>query len=184
MKTKITIKGRQTDQILFDIIRNNSGLSLYELSKKVKWKIGRVDGSVRRLLNSAKVHVKVVERDGRKVHLVYPKDARAFSDIIEVPSDLLKTSNPIWRDEAFLYALDNVTIGISGHDFPDWNEIACFKSKISIEREERGNVFVKLPQKFWDFYNLEKKHRVVSINGNNILVTVSGDIIETKGYPS
>jgi len=116
--------------------------------------------------------------------LVYPKDARAFSDVIEVSRDLLKTSNPIWHDEAFFYALDNVTMGISGHDFSDWNEIACFKSRVPIERNEQGNVFMKVPQKFWNFYNLEKKHRVVSINGNNILVTVSGDIIETKGYPS
>ena len=28
------------------------------------------------------------------------------------------------------------------------------------------------------------KHRVVSLNGNNLLITVSGDIIEEKKYPS
>jgi len=42
----------------------------------------------------------------------------------------------------------------------------------------------QIPEKFWRFYNLERKHRVVSVNGNNLLVTVSGDIGEEKRYPS
>jgi hypothetical protein len=31
---------------------------------------------------------------------------------------------------------------------------------------------------------MERKHRVISVNGNNLLVTVSGDIVEEKRYPS
>jgi hypothetical protein len=31
---------------------------------------------------------------------------------------------------------------------------------------------------------MQRKHRIVSINGNNILVTISGDIVEEKKYPS
>jgi len=41
-----------------------------------------------------------------------------------------------------------------------------------------------IPEKFWRFYNLERKHRVISVNGNNILVTVSRDIVEEKKYSS
>jgi hypothetical protein len=31
---------------------------------------------------------------------------------------------------------------------------------------------------------MERRHRVVSVNGNTILVTVSGEIVEEKKYPS
>jgi hypothetical protein len=43
---------------------------------------------------------------------------------------------------------------------------------------------LKIPEKFSRFYNMERKHRVVSINGNNILITISGNIIDAKRYPS
>ena len=43
---------------------------------------------------------------------------------------------------------------------------------------------MEIPEKFWRFYKLDRKHRAVSINGNNLLITVSGDIVEEKKYPS
>lgn len=184
---KKTIKGENTDQILLKVIRDYPGLSQYELGKKIKWTIGRVDGAVRRLLNSKEVYVTVIERNGRRVNLVYPKDQKP-SDVIEVRESLLKTTNPstrsLWQEEAFIYALDNVTIGISGCEIPDWSEAACFNSRIPIERSDDGKVSLRIPERFVNFYNLERKHRVAFLNGNNILVTVSGDIIETKNYPS
>lgn len=183
---KKTIKGENTDQTLLEVIRNYPGLSQYELCKRLKWTVGRVDGTVRRLLNSKEVYITVIERDGRRVNLVYPKDQKP-SDVVEVPESLLKTANPsarsLWQKEAFIYALDNVTIGISGCEIPDWSEIACFNSRIPISRTD-GKVSLRIPEKFVNFYNLEKKHRVVFLNGNNLLVTVSGEIIETKNYPS
>lgn len=185
---KKTIKGRNTDQVLLEVVRSYPGLSQYELCKKLNWTAGRVDGAVRRLLNSNEVYVTVIERNGRRVNLVYPKDHARALDVIEVPESLLKTANPsarsLWREEAFIYALDNATIGISGCEIPDWSEIACFNSKVPIRRSDNGKVSLRIPEKFVNFYNLKKKHRVVFLNGNNILVTVSGDIIETKNYPS
>lgn len=180
--TKRTSKGRKSDEFLLDIIRDYSGLSLYELAKKAKWTVGRVDGTIRRLLNSGEVFITVIERDGRRVNLVYPEEQKP-SNIIEFPESLLATGNPIWHEDAFIYALDNVTIGISGQELPEWNEISCFGSKIPLENNN-GKVSLKIPEKFVGFYHLNEKHRTVSINGNNILITVSGDIIETKKYPS
>jgi len=34
------------------------------------------------------------------------------------------------------------------------------------------------------FYNWQRKHRVGSMNGNNILMTISRNIVEEKKYPS
>lgn len=175
-------RGRESDEILLDIIEKYSGLSQYELGKKLNWKAGHVDGSIRRLLKGNKIFIRVVVRNGRRVNLVYPKDHKS-SNIIEVPTELLARANPVWRESAFVYALDSSTIGVSGREMPEWKEISCFLEKIPIHETE-GKMVIQIPESFWRFYNLERKHRVVSLNGNNLLITVSGDIIEEKKYPS
>ena len=175
-------RGKESDKILLKVIRCYSGLSQYELARKLKWNFGRVDSSVRRLLKSRKVFLRVIERSGRKVNLVYPIE-NIPSNLIEVPSELLKVSNPIWNNQAFFYALDNSTIGVSGCEMAEWKEISCFQEEVPIKREN-GQLVFQIPEKFLRFYNFERKHRVVSVNGDNLLLTVSGDIIEEKSYPS
>jgi len=175
-------RGVESDQVLLDIIEGYPGLSQYELAKKLKWPIGRIDGSIRRLLKEKKIFIKVLERNGRYVNLVCPKDDKP-SNIIEVPAKLLNADNPTWLDSAFVYALDSSTIGISGHEMPEWKEISCFLEKIPIEKDTEKFV-LRIPDNFKRFYDWERKHRVVSINGNNILITISGNIVEEKKYPS
>lgn len=181
-ETKRNKRGCQSNELLLDIIRGYPGLSQYELAKKLKWPSGRVDGSIRRLLNEEKIVIKVLERSGRHVNLVYPKDDKP-SSIIEVPEKLLDVGNPTWLDSAFIYALDSSTIGISGHEMPEWGEISCFQEQISLERQDE-KVRIEIPEKIKRFYDWDKKHRVVSVNGNNILITISGNLIEHKKYPS
>lgn len=182
MATK-TVKGRNTDQALLEVVKRYPGLSQYELARKLKWTIGKVDGAIRRLLNSGEIYLRVIARaKGRKVNLVYLKDDKPL-EVIEIPEPLLETSNPVWQNEAFIYALDNTTIGISGRPVPDWSEIACFTSRVPLSRSD-GKVSLRIPDDFVSFYNLDKKHRSVFVNENNLLVTVSGEIIETKHYPS
>ena len=175
-------RGRGSDRTLLETIDNFSGLSLYELARKTGWTKGHVDGTVRRLLNSKRVYIKVISRNGRRVELIYPIGQKP-SDIVEVPIELLKVENPAWQEGAFIYALDNVTIGISGKEDPEWKALSCFSQTIAISKTN-GRLSLKIPENLVSFYHLNEKHRVVSVNGNNILITVSGDIIETKKYPS
>jgi len=179
---KGNIRGRESDEILLDLVEKYPGLSQYELGKKLRWNAGRVDGSIRRLLNANRIFIRILERNGRRVNLVYAKDEKPLN-VIEVPIELLHTSNPVWSEHAFVYALDNSTIGISGREMREWEETSCFLEKIPL-KETNGKMVVEIPEKFWRFYNLDRKHRVVSINGNNLLITVSGDIVEEKKYPS
>jgi hypothetical protein len=116
------------------------------------------------------------------VNLIYSKDQKP-SDLLEVPVNLLQTGNPLWDQNAFIYALDSSTIGISGKEMPEWKEISCFQEMIPLRRD-REKVELHIPETFLRFYNMERKHRIVSLNGNNILITISGDIIEEKKYPS
>ena len=79
--------------------------------------------------------------------------------------------------------------GVSGNEMEEWNEISCFTEGVPIRKQnmrapDEGRLLLPIPEKFWRFYNLNRKHRVVSINGNDLLVIVSGDIVEEKKYPS
>ena len=175
-------KGRECDRTVLEVIKNYPGLSQYELAKKLRSSSGLIDGSVRRLLGQREIFIQVVERNGRHVNLVYPKDQKP-SDHLEIPINLLTVGNPLWDQSAFIYALDSSTIGISGKEMPEWNKISCFQERIPLKKE-RGKIELEIPKKFLIFYDVERKHRTLSINGNNILVTISGDIVEEKRYPS
>ena len=180
-KMRSNKRGKESDETLLDIVGAYPGLSQYELLRKLRWSSGHVDGSIRRLLRSSKVFLRVVEREGRRVNLVYPEEKKP-SNLIEVPSELLEVNNPSWSNQAFFYALDSSTIGVSGHEIPEWGEISCFTKSVPITHNN-GKLTFGIPEDFWRFYNLDKKHRVISVNGNAILVTISGDIVEEKRYP-
>ena len=182
MNVRRNRRGKESDEMLLETIKKCPGLSQYELGKKLRWPSGHVDGSIRRLLKANEIFIRVLERNGRHVNLIYPKDQKP-SNIIEVPIDLLRTGNPIWNESAFVYALDSSTIGISGEQMTEWEEISCFSEKIPI-RKGAETAVLQIPEKIVRFYNMERRHRVVSVNGNTILVTVSGEIVEKKKYPS
>ncbi len=108
---------------------------------------------------------------------------RKPSTFIEVPVNLLQYENGEWLDWAFVYALDSTTIGIAGQEMLESNEIACFTEKISLKKTDE-KVILQIPDKFNRFYNLERQHKAVSVNGNNILIIITGKLIEEKKYPS
>jgi hypothetical protein len=62
-------------------------------------------------------------------------------------------------------------------------EISCFAEEIPITRDAE-KVVVQIPEKIKRFYNFEQKHRVVSVNGNNLLITIAGNVVEDKKYPA
>ena len=99
--------------------------------------------------------------------------------IIEVPTKLL----PTWLNSAFVYGLDSSTIGVSGRAVPEWAEISCFAEETPITRDAE-KVVVQIPERIKRFYSFEQKHGVVSVNGNNLLITISGNVVEDKKYPA
>ena len=116
------------------------------------------------------------------MNLIYPKDTKP-PDIIEVPENLLQFGNGQWLDCAFVYALDSTTIGIAGYEIPEWKEFASFTADIPIKRRD-GKLILQIPEKFRGFYGIGRRHIAVSVNGNAVLITIAGSIVEEKKYPS
>jgi hypothetical protein len=175
-------RGKQTDDTLLEVIRSYPGLSQYELGKRLGWKAGHVDGSIRRLLVSKRLFLKVMERNGKQVNLVYPANQKP-TNTIEVPMELLEVGNPHWSQEATIYALDSSTIGVSGSQVQEWNDVAAFRTTICA-KTHGTKILLTIPKKFIEFYNLDKKAYLTGVSGGNILITISGDIIKTKTYPT
>lgn len=172
----------RADALLLQTIRKSPGLSLYELRKLTKWSNGKVDGSLRRLLNSKKILVSAIDRNGRRVNLVYPRSKKPRTTI-EIPKSLLQIGNPIWKDTAFLYALDALSIGVTGERFPEWETVASFKAKINLMRK-KNHLALTIPKKFVNFYHLNDKQLTKTIADNNLLLTINGSIIENRSYPA
>jgi hypothetical protein len=171
-------KGKKVNDELYASIERDPGLSKYELTKKTGWSTGKTDGAINRLLAEGRVFIKEIERDGRQVNLVYPSHLRP-SNIITVPEQELRKGNPTWLSKAYFYALDSETMGITGEEFDMWDRVARFKNVGPIEYSG-GQAVIELPDDFKDFYNLKRKHFSVSLNANNILVTVTGRIVTSQ----
>lgn len=176
--TKRNKRGKASDRLLLEAIKEYPGLSIYELAKKLKWTPGRVHGCVGRLLRAQEIFVRVLERTGRRVDLVYPKELEP-SNVIKVPAKLLNGGNPKWQEDAFFYALDDSTIGVSGSRVEEWEEVAGFKSRTSVRRGE-GEIFLTIPENFAKFYNLDRKAYLTGITGGNLFITISGEIVKTE----
>lgn len=164
--------GDETDGILLQVIRENPRLSLYELAQEVGWGVGKVDGSVKRLLREGKVKEEYFVRNGRRVKLVSSVDYKPSPDVFDIPKDVVD-SNFSWRGEVFVYGLDRLTIGVSGRVVEEWEERAFMKARVSVRESEKSFVFA-LPREFVEFYALEKTITGMSIVGDIVLLTMEG----------
>jgi len=165
--------GEGTDQVLLKVVVDNPRLSLYELAQETGWGVGRVDGSVKRLHEKGLVKVECFVKAGRRVKLVSAADYESSPDLYSIPEDILNSAS--WKDQALVYGLDRLTIGVSGESVPDWDEAAVLKSKVSIKRMNENLVF-RLPKKFVDFYTLGKSIVTHSTVKDKVLLTVEGQV--------
>ncbi len=163
--------GEGTDQSLFRVVVENPRLSLYELAREIGWGVGKVDGSVKRLREKGLVKVECFVKAGRRVKLVSAVDYEFSPDVYSVPLDVLDGAS--WKDSAFAYGLDRLTIGVSGKSVFEWDEAAVLKANVPVKRMKENLVF-RLPRKFVDFYALGKSIVTLSTVKDKVLLTVEG----------
>jgi len=170
MATPRTPKGEGTDREILEVIEQRPGLSKYELAHAVGWSMGKTDGAVKRLVDRKLVYLMVLERDGRRVNLIYPA-GYVEPDYIGVRGEKV----PVNVVSAFVYALNSASIGVSWENNVDWEKLAFRTSRVAIE-SSKGRVTFKLPEDFRWFYGFDHKHHVVSIVKGGLLITVSGEL--------
>jgi len=166
--------GEDTDEVLLRVIKENPRLSLYELAQEIGWGVGKVDGSVKRLHEKGLIKVECFIKAGRRVKLISAIDYKPSPDTFNVPMAIL-SQNTSWKDAAYVYGLDRLTIGVSGKPITEWNEAAVLKSQVPLKQAEDNFVF-QLPKKFADFYVLEKSIVTLSTVKDMVLLTVEGQV--------
>lgn len=166
--------GTDTDKALLEVIRENPRLSLYELAEEIGWGVGKVDGSVKRLHEQGIVKVECFIKSGRRVKLISAVDYETSPDTFSVPRGLLDP-DASWKDVAYVYGLDRLTIGVSGRTVADWKNAAVLKSTVPLKKS-RGNLIFQLPKEFVHFYVLEKSIVTLSTVKDMVLLTIEGEV--------
>lgn len=98
---------------------------------------------------------------------------------IGIPAELFRLEPNIHDNYCVvLYALDRCTIGISANYLTEWIEVALDYTRIKVDSltiEGKLHWIIPIPRKFELFYllNQPETKMVKSVNGNNVLITVT-----------
>jgi len=178
-------QAEKTDNALLDFLRKKPGASsLYQIAQEIGWSIGRVQKSIDRLLKKGLVTYKRAFLGGRSLKLIIPTKIetnlqpmfvlRKPSDVeIAIPTDMVDSR--YFQENAFLYALDRVSFGISACQERKWRESSLFETKVPIKREENA-IVLRVPDKISRFYLLPMTSYEISASPkrNKVIVSVGG----------
>jgi len=182
--TKVRKKqAEETDRVLLEFLSRKPGaLSLYQLAQEIGWSIGRIQKSVERLTKKGLVTYRRAFLGGRSLKLIVPTRMRSdlepsavvrkSSDVeVAIPADMV--DGKCWGEDAFLYALDRTSFGISSRQEKKWHESSLFESEVSLRKEEDA-FMVKMPEKVYRFYRLYMSDHEVTTSpkGNKVIISI------------
>lgn len=72
MRSKAVIDREAAEDYLYEFINANSGLSIYEIAKKLDWSTGKVYDIVKTMEDSGLITTQKSEENGRTKKRVYP----------------------------------------------------------------------------------------------------------------
>lgn len=72
MRSKTVIEREAAEDYLYEFVNTYSGLSIYEIAKKLEWSTGKVYDIVKSLEDSGLIKTKKLEENGRIKKRVYP----------------------------------------------------------------------------------------------------------------
>jgi len=71
-------KAQENKWFLYEFIDKNPGLTVYELSKKIDWTIGKLNHYVQKLVNDGMIHNSSKVVNGRNQKRYYGKTVKEF----------------------------------------------------------------------------------------------------------
>lgn len=175
-------RGRKTDSIVLDIVKEKSGITVQEIANNLGWTNGRVDGSINRLAKKGKIRIQYFMRKKSFIKKLYPiREKQRPFNVIEIPKEDIERS--LWGDEVLVYSLSRGSIGISPTKIDEWGKKAFWKEKVTIEEEDE-KLKVKLPDKLSDFYRLENSEVSLATDEDFALITVEEAIVPVRIQPA
>ena len=86
MQAKAKIKGEISEEYLYEFVNANRGLTIYEISEKLRWKAKEVHNMVKRLEEDGLIRINESEEDEELKRKVYPV---GWKDLL--PEDVKKS---------------------------------------------------------------------------------------------
>lgn len=169
-KVALTLEKR-----LLSMVKEAPGLSAYDASLKLHRPPATVHSAIKRMMRKGEIETRSILRKAGRVTLLYP-NGYTFPDntLIEIPRELIHVGNPTWLN-AFIYALNADSIGVSGEPVPEWEANCLWKEQVKVDCESTG-IRVKLSEKIASFYQIGKKEIMQVFLNNKTLLTMTGTI--------
>jgi len=163
-------RGMVTDDIVLEEVENRPGSSVREISERLNWTNGKVDGSVNRLVSQGKVKVKHYLKRGVLLKRAYPsRYISKLKDVIEIPKNMVEDA--LWKEKVYVYALSCSTIGISPQNVEEWDRKTFLREEVPLSRKKEILV-IKIPSHVSEFYQLENSETSLSTVGILALLTI------------
>jgi len=157
------------------LVKKSPGLSAYDVSLKMRKPPSTVHSAIKRMTEKGELVTRNILRKTGKITLLYPPGySLPDNTLIEIPREVVDVRNPSWLD-AFIYALNSESIGISGESVPEWESNCLWKEKAKVDREQK-ELLVKLPAKIANFYQIQKKEVLQVFLNNKTLLTITGTV--------
>jgi DNA-binding PadR family transcriptional regulator len=86
MQTKAEIKGELAEDVLYESINSNKGLSIYEISERLRWEAEEVYNTAKRLEENGLIRINESEEEDERKRKVYPVE---WKDLL--PEDVKKS---------------------------------------------------------------------------------------------
>lgn len=86
MQTKAEMKGEFVEEYLYEFVNANKGLSIYELSERLRWNVEEVHSIVERLEEDGVIRINESEEEEKRKRKAYPV---GWNDLL--PEDVKKS---------------------------------------------------------------------------------------------
>lgn len=172
------LKGTETDRAVLQFIQENPGSTIKEIASSLEMTNGRVDHSVNRLRKNNIVTIQYFRRNRGLIKKVSTLDSETLDfDEVSFPIELL--SAELWEDKAFAYAASRSAIIITPEIKQKWKDRCILIEEVKLKKIQ-GDLIIKLPERFVEFYELPNAEVDVSGIGDELLITVGSTIIPVE----
>jgi len=160
---------------LLSIVKETPGLSAYDSGLKLHKPPATVHSAIKRMVLKGDVRARSILRKTGNVTLLYP-NGHSFPDntLVEIPRAVVRPKKSSWLS-AFIYALNDESIGVSGEPVPEWEANCLWREEAKVDRESTG-LLVRLPEKVASFYQIQKREVMQVFLNDKTLLTVIGTI--------
>jgi DNA-binding Lrp family transcriptional regulator len=166
-------KGKDTDAQILGFLRDNPNSTVSQIAEYLGMTNGRVDNGIKRLQGRGLVKVQYYRRNRGLVKKIRSaNEPETPFDILYFPLEFLNSRR--WEKKAYFCALSRSAIKIS--PVKECLDNCLLVEESPIERV-KGQVKIRIPEQFVNFYELPNSEMELSGRGDELLLTINSTLV-------